>query len=310
MLIRQVILLAFCGLTVSVTYAANEFPHSSQTLHHADFGSSRCTHPLYCNETVLEAVTFHGIYKDSKYFVDQPTRIPLDQLMSLMADNDVLQNASRLSQVLQDSLLPAGADLAFHAPSDHLTIRSSLSDTNLSKWIQWLHTQWKLLTRVFNGTAVCSDGCTTSALDLPNPFVVPGGRFVESYYWDTFWIVKGLLASKMFHTVDGLLDNFRWLIEKNGFIPNGNRVYYFNRSQPPVFAWMLMDYVHAVMQQRPARGDQSTDMVEYIKSYIPHLHNEYAFWMTRRNLSLTLRDDGQNFMYVLIVLIFLTTVGN
>lgn len=53
-----------------------------------------------------------------------------------------------------------------------------------------------------------------------------GGRFREFYYWDSFWIVKGLLLSEMRNTVRGMLSNFLSIIESNGHIPNGGRVYY------------------------------------------------------------------------------------
>lgn len=36
-----------------------------------------------------------------------------------------------------------------------------------------------------------------------------------------------------------MADNFAWLIETYGHIPNGNRTYYLSRSQPPVFALMV-----------------------------------------------------------------------
>lgn len=35
------------------------------------------------------------------------------------------------------------------------------------------------------------------------PLIVPGGRFDESYYWDTYWIVLGLQASNMVRAHDG-----------------------------------------------------------------------------------------------------------
>ena len=193
-------------------------------------------------------------------------------------------------------MLIEGADLAFHSPQDHMQITTT-TNAGLAQWIRWLHTQWRLLSRTFNGSAVCSNGCTTSALHLPNPFVVPGGRFVESYYWDTLWIAKGLLVSRMFETVHGLLDNMRWLVDKNGFIPNGNRVYYFNRSQPPVFAMMLMDYVYSCLQHPLNGGNRTLDMVAYIRSYIPYLHKEYSFWMRRRSMELAPLEDDSDPMY-------------
>lgn len=44
-----------------------------------------------------------------------------------------------------------------------------------------------------------------SIIHVPNPVIVPGGRFREFYYWDSYWIVKGLLLSEMYGTVKGKL---------------------------------------------------------------------------------------------------------
>jgi len=70
-----------------------------------------------------------------------------------------------------------------------------------------VHSRWRQLYRRFNHDASCELGCFSSFL-LPYPFVIPGGRFREPYYWDTYWVVKGLLVSGMFKTVKGIIDNF------------------------------------------------------------------------------------------------------
>ncbi|KAM3724225.1 Trehalase [Dirofilaria immitis] len=84
-----------------------------------------------------------------------------------------------------------------------------------------------------------------SLIPLPKPFVVPGGRFREMYYWDSFFTIKGLLASGMYDTVRGMIENMGSLIERFGYVPNGNRVYYLNRSQPPLLTWCLSAYYEA-----------------------------------------------------------------
>lgn len=37
----------------------------------------------------------------------------------------------------------------------------------------------------------------SSLLPMSGYFFVPGQRFRELYYWDSFWVVKGLLVSSM-----------------------------------------------------------------------------------------------------------------
>jgi alpha,alpha-trehalase len=63
-----------------------------------------------------------------------------------------------------------------------------------------------------------------------------------------------------------MLENFAWLIERYGHIPNGNRTYYLSRSQPPFFAFMV--------ELAAAREGEGL----YVK-YLPRLRAEYAFWM-------------------------------
>jgi hypothetical protein len=53
---------------------------------------------------------------------------------------------------------------------------------------------------------------------------IPGERFRESYYWDSLWILKGLVASKMWTSAANLVQNMLFLVEAHGLVPNGCRV--------------------------------------------------------------------------------------
>ena len=44
-------------------------------------------------------------------------------------------------------------------------------------------------------------------------------------YWDSYWIVLGLLESELFSTANDTLQNFMDELEHIGFIPNGGRIY-------------------------------------------------------------------------------------
>src|SRR5690606_24130187 len=79
-----------------------------------------------------------------------------------------------------------------------------------------------------------------SLLQLPHPYVVPGGRFREVYYWDSYFTMLGLAESGQHALVRQMLDNFAHLVDTWGHIPNGNRSYYLSRSQPPFFSHMVM----------------------------------------------------------------------
>jgi len=76
-------------------------------------------------------------------------------------------------------------------------------------------------------------------LYLPNPYVVPGGRFNEMYGWDSNFIVLGLEADNRPALAKGMVDNFLFEIEHYGAVLNANRTYYLTRSQPPFLTSMI-----------------------------------------------------------------------
>lgn len=107
-------------------------------------------------------------------------------------------------------------------------------------------------------------------IGLPNPYVVPGGRFRENYYWDSYFVMLGLVQSGKIEMAKNMLDNFSYLIDTYGFIPNGNRTYYLGRSQPPFYSLM----VSLVAEH---------DSASSLKDYLPYMEKEYAFWMEDRD---------------------------
>ncbi|KAB0633238.1 trehalase [Burkholderia stagnalis] len=128
----------------------------------------------------------------------------------------------------------------------------------LREHIDWL---WPKLTR-----ASATVPPYSSLIPLPKPYVVPGGRFREGYYWDTYFTMLGLQVSGREDLVDDMLDNFAHLIGTLGHVPNGNRTYYASRSQPPFFAYM-------VTLAAQAEGDT------VVQKYLPALRREHAYWM-------------------------------
>ncbi len=78
-----------------------------------------------------------------------------------------------------------------------------------------------------------------SLLPLPKPYVVPGGRFREVYYWDSYFTNAGLAESGHWDKVEDMVANFAAKLTPGAHIPNGNRTYYLSRSQPPFFSFMV-----------------------------------------------------------------------
>lgn len=106
----------------------------------------------------------------------------------------------------------------------------------------------------------------SSLIPLPKPYIVPGGRFGEIYYWDSYFTALGLLETPHEHVVADMADNFVHLIEHVGHIPNGNRLYYTSRSQPPVFSCL----VDLLVRHDPNKA---------IPRYLPALKREHEFWL-------------------------------
>ena len=80
---------------------------------------------------------------------------------------------------------------------------------------------------------------TPGLLYLPNPYVVPGGRFNEMYGWDSYFILLGLEADHREALAKGIVDNFLFEVEYYGAVLNANRTYYLTRSQPPFLTSMI-----------------------------------------------------------------------
>lgn len=106
----------------------------------------------------------------------------------------------------------------------------------------------------------------SSRIPLPHPYIVPGGRFNEIYYWDSFFTMLGLRKSGRIDMIRSMIDNFSYIIDQVGFIPNGNRTYFLGRSQPPFYACM----VDLLAQET---GE------DVLLHYLPYLEKEYRFWM-------------------------------
>ena len=95
---------------------------------------------------------------------------------------------------------------------------------------------------------------------------MPGGRFRELYYWDSYFTLLGLAQSGRQDLVQDMISDFGWLIDTYGHVPNGTRTYYLGRSQPPFF----FEMVALSQPQDPAAA---------WAHYLPQLRREYAFWM-------------------------------
>ena len=136
-----------------------------------------------------------------------------------------------------------------------------VAGNDTSRLLRHIDMLWSVLERPADRTVPGS-----SLIPLPKPYIVPGGRFREMYYWDSYFTMLGLNEAGKTALMRNMIDNFCFLVDTVGHIPNGNRSYYTSRSQPPFFS--LMTELFSRTQEQPA-----------INQYLPWLEKEYAFWM-------------------------------
>jgi alpha,alpha-trehalase len=106
-----------------------------------------------------------------------------------------------------------------------------------------------------------------SLIALPHAYIVPGGRFSEQFYWDSYFIMLGLAADNRWDMIEGMIKNYAYMMRKFGFIPTANRTYFLSRSQPPFFSQMVK-----LLARHKGR---TRTYVEYL----PYMLLEYRFWM-------------------------------
>src|SRR6266700_2347866 len=204
--------------------------------------------PAHDLSSLFQAVQLSGMFEDSKTFADARPRLAPAEITARYASARGAPQFNLRQFVEEHFELPRPVGEGF---------RSDTSQT----MEQHIRALWPVLTRPPD-----TADARSSLIPLPQPYVVPGGRFREIYYWDSYFTMLGLIASGRTDLVRSILDNFAYLVGTVGHIPNGNRTYYLSRSQPPFFAAMVGLYAAA------------TDTTRAL-AYLDALEAEHAFWM-------------------------------
>ena len=208
----------------------------------------------------------------------RPALRPLKEIQAAFDKLDKpLKNDTALNDFLGTYFGEAGGELK-EVPKDQLKtdprFLDKIDDTVIREFVGKVIDIWPDLTRSYSGSSTnCSD-CPNSFLPVNRTFVVAGGRFREPYYWDSYWIVEGLLRTRGSFTeiAKNTIENFLDFVEQFGFIPNGARVYYLNRSQPPMLSQMVKIYI------------EHTNDTSILDRALPLLVKEHAFWTTNRTV--------------------------
>jgi alpha,alpha-trehalase len=204
--------------------------------------------PQVAFKGLFDAVESAPLFADSKTFADAvPNSSPMEILARYRDAKPVTQEA-----------LKAFVAANFSLPPDATVLPPSSERVSIARHIDSL---WDQLTR-----STTTAPRYSSLLPLPEPYVVPGGRFREMYYWDSYFTMLGLVESGRHDLVEHMVRDFAYLIDTYGHVPNGTRSYYLSRSQPPFFYAM----VGLLSASDPAAS--------YAR-YLPQLRREYAFWM-------------------------------
>ncbi len=194
---------------------------------------------------LFEVVQLQNILGDGKTFPDCIPKRSLEEINSDYHQEKKSSDFNLLKFIEKNFSLPE--------------VYSSDYKSDLTKSTeQHIEDLWKVLTR-------SPDETGGSLIQLPHPYIVPGGRFREIYYWDSYFTMLGLKASGNIEMIRNMIDNFAFLIDMVGYIPNGNRTYFIGRSQPPFFS-LMVTLLHEHEEDALLR-------------YLPQLEKEYAFWM-------------------------------
>lgn len=243
-----------------------------------------CDSQVYCDDPLLEKIQMAELFNDSKTFVDMHMKDDPDKVLA--AFRSVTENVSYTQEDLRTFVNTyfdgPGTEFETWTPEDIVEnpkFLQSIKDSKLKTFGRDLCKIWTHLGRKIKKD-VDTHPQRYSLIYLPNPFIVPGGRFREIYYWDSYWVIKGLLTCEMYTTVKGMLENLLTFVDKYGKIPNGGRIYYTERSQPPFLIPMVHLYV------------QATNDTDFITKHIDTLEIEYNFWATERNISVS-RNSGK-----------------
>lgn len=193
-------------------------------------------------------VQLSGIFADGKTFADlQYQEAP----RTILADYQAHKNDP-------DFDLKQFVQRHFSIPPEGPTVPPAAANEPIGTYVARL---WDALRETTDSSSEHS-----SLFQLPQAYVVPGGRFRELYYWDSYFTMLGLEADGRHNRAVEMLNNFAFEINCYGHVPNGNRSYYLSRSQPPFFSLMV-----DLVAERDGDGTYLT--------YLPELRAEYEYWM-------------------------------
>ena len=194
-----------------------------------------CDNEIYCisrPDSLLHVVQMARLYKDSKTFVDKAVKtspnlvlqnfqemmkvglfllfsfiIYILKFLSLKKQTSKNPSQEQVRQFVNENFDPEGSEFEPWQPLDwhtDINVLDQIQDVEYRSFAQYLHQRWKDLGRQIKPD-VRINPQKYSLMYMDQPFIVPGGRFREMYYWDSYWTIQGLLVSEMYDTVKGII---------------------------------------------------------------------------------------------------------
>ena len=240
------------GLTLAMLPAAlaqSQPAAQAQSQPAAAVSTAAATPPQVLFKNLFVAVQSANVFPDSKTFADAVPKFAPSEILSRFDAATPNSREALQAFVAENFVLPAQVSGTELPAGERVSI---------TRHIDLL---WDQLTRTTRSAPPYS-----SLLPLPEPYVVPGGRFRELYYWDSYFTMLGLVESGRQDLALHMVQDFASLIDTYGHVPNGTRTYYLSRSQPPFFYAM----VGLLTAEDPAAS---------YGRFLPQLRREYAFWM-------------------------------
>lgn len=153
-----------------------------------------------------------------------------------------------------------------------LKAKWTIKNEKHAKTFEHTEKMWSVLTRKTPAQT------SSSLIPLPHPLLIPGARFQEGYYWDSYFAFPALLSTGRRSLVQGQIQNFLYLVKNYGLVPNGTRDYYLSRSQPPLLSQMVRLLVEHEIRQF---GKIKPSTLRWLRSEAyPLIKRDYAkFWM-------------------------------
>lgn len=251
-----------------------------------------CESPIYCYGHLIRTIQLANIYNDTLTFL---------RCNKLFSDDNILNNFAILMEKTEyepspDQLLDFmhdyfvnGTGVRLWMPSDfHLSSESTLlkkiRDPNLNNFARSLVNIWPRMGRKIR-EAVNLNPDPYSVIYVPNGFIVPGDRFMDLFYWDSYWTISGLLISNMLDTARGMIENLLYLVQKYGYVPNANRLYFLGRSQPPLLTAVVAKYFSYTQDRLWLRRNMAT------------VEMELRYWLKAKTQTVTVKGKAYRLLH-------------